>query len=274
MIVVAGLALGPARAQLALPGAAPSEPSAVEGAGAPKPKPKRRLRRAERPARPEIELATVVGRTLKLNGRLGELELARGDDDTLKIVKLTLMGEVVSNPAQECRIDIVAATPIEAKLQGEPDGLHRYAADIPACPFAFDVVDDAVIVPAQSNACVFSAADCQASPSGLWGPELAELDKDREEISKSRAAADRDIQASLRDLEKRDKDAADSLEGEQNDFAASRDDVCHDYAGETRLGFCASRLAQSRAALLAKRVAEASPGKASEAKKRHRKDTP
>ena len=164
---------------------------------------------------------------------------------------------MISRPAQACRIDIVADKPIEAVSKGEPDGLPRFGADIPACPLTFDVVDGAVLAPAQANACVFSAADCQASPSGLWGPAAGDLDP--KSIQKSRAAADRAIQDSLRDLETRDKDAAASLSREQSDFAAERDELCHDYAGETRLGFCAAELAQSRAALLAKRAADAGP---------------
>jgi hypothetical protein len=211
---------------------------------------------------------------LKLNGRNGELKLERGVDGALRIVKYTLLGEVVSTPSQPCRIDIVADAPIEATPRGEPDGLPRYSAAIPACPLTFDVVSDAVLVPAQTDACVITAADCQASPSGLWGPDAAELDNDPKAVLKARAAADRSIQDSLREMEKRDKDAAASLAREQSDFAAERDDICRDYAAEQRLGFCASRLAQERAALLAKRAAEAGPAAAQRPERKRRKKKP
>jgi hypothetical protein len=253
LLVLAALGAGPARAQLALPGAAVATPAPDKAEGA---APRRRHARRAPAARLRADPAALVGKTLKLNGRGGELELAPGDDKALKIVKYVLLGEVVSNPAQQCRIDIVAETPIEAAPQGEPDGLPRYSAVIPACPLSFDVVDGAVLVPPQTDACVFAAADCRASPSGLWGPDAAELDKDPKAISKLRTLADRSIKESLRALERRDKDAAATLAREQSDFSAARDDTCHDYVAESRLGFCASRLAQTRAAALAKRVAE------------------
>jgi hypothetical protein len=288
-LVAAGLSFGAAEAQIhipfmdtppAAPAAAPppAEAPPTDLTPASPDKPKRHFHRGPpaRAASVKPDPAGALGRVLKLNGRNGELRLERGDDGALRIVKYTLLGEVVSKPEQRCRIDIVADQPIAASAKGEPDGLARYSADIPACPLAFDIVSDGVLVPAQTNACVFAAADCQASPSGLWGPEAAELDKDPKAILKARAAADRSIQDSLREMEKRDKDAAASLAREQNDFAAERDDVCRDYAGEARLGFCASRLAQSRAALLARRAgeAEAAPAHAAPERKRRKNKAP
>jgi hypothetical protein len=41
---------------------------------------------------------------------------------------------------------------------------------------------------------------------------------------------------------------------EQSDFAARRDEVCRDYEKEAAHGYCASRMAQSRAALLRARI--------------------
>jgi hypothetical protein len=269
LVAVLGLGLGEARAQLALPGAEPSEAPAAPGDA--KPVHKHRLHAAP-PARLAADPAALTGKSLRLNGLDGVLQLARGDGDALKIVKYVLPGEVISHPEQKCRVDIVSETPIEAVSKGAPDGLPRYAADIPACPLAFDIVDGAVLAPAQGNACVFSAADCQASPSGLWGPAASELDP--KTVSKARTAADRSIQESQRVLENRDQDAAASLAREQSDFAAERDDVCQGYDGERRLFFCASRLTQTRAALLAKRVAEAGPAAAQPGHKRRKKQAP
>jgi hypothetical protein len=260
------LGLGGARAQLALPGAELSTPAPAEGTAKPAAKRRRRPAAAERLV---ADPGAIVGKTLRLNGRDGALTLARGEDKSLKIVKFVLPGEVVSHPAQKCEINFVSEAPIEAVSKGEPDGLPRYGADIPACPLTFDVVDGAVIVPAQSNACVFSAADCQASPSGLWGPPASEIDL--KGVLKARAAADRSIQESQRELVRRDADAAASLAREQSDFASLRDDVCQGYDGERRLGFCASRLAQTRAALLAKRAAAAGPPPEPKRKRRQKK---
>ena len=68
---------------------------------------------------------------------------------------------------------------------GRPDGLERFEADVPGLPFAFDVLDGAVLVPAQITACVFKAADCQTSPGGLWGPDATELQKDAATIEEA-----------------------------------------------------------------------------------------
>ena len=246
-----------APAQLALPGATAGDSPAASDSAAPKAAKHKARRRAAAAPAIASEPASIEGHELRQNGRSGDLQLASGADNALKITKFTMLGEVVSDPSKACRIDIVSEQPIEAVAKGAPDGLPRYSADIAACPLTFDIVDGAVLVPAQSNACVFSAADCQASPSGLWGPQPAETDP--KAVSKLRATADRSIQDSLRDLEKHDENAAATLAREESDFSAERDEICRAYAEETRLGFCTSRLEQSRAALLAKRAAEAGP---------------
>jgi hypothetical protein len=275
VLLTAALSGGAAFAQLSLPGAAaPDTPAATAPeTEAPAAKPKHRARRSSGGGVGALvaDPAALDGKTLRLNGRNGELRLAKGPDGKLQIVKFALAGEVISNPAQRCKIDIVSDKPLDANPQGAPDGLPRFAAAIPACPLTFDVVADGVLAPPQANACVFAAADCQASPSGLWGPESADLEKDPRAIARTRALADRSIQDSLHELVRRDKDAAAPLTRQESDFAAERDDLCHDYAGEARLGFCASRVQQSRAALLIKRLAEAGPAKAAAKTSRKRK---
>lgn len=255
--------------QLALPGATLGDaPPSDAVAPAKIARPKHHFPRiAAKPA----TLEPAFGRLLRLNGRGGDLKFERGDAKSLRIVKYTLLGEVVSNPSQQCRIDIVADRPIEATLQGEPEGVPRYAAEIAACPLTFDIVGDGALVPAQPNACVFAGADCQANPSGLWGPQLSELERDAKSISHDRAAADRAIQDNLRKLAGRGRQAPAELSRESSDFAARRDELCQTYAGETRIGFCASRLAQARAAQLAKRVAEPAPQAAAEPKRLKKK---
>jgi hypothetical protein len=252
---------GLAHAQLALPGAVAPEPGdAAAKAASPK-----KTHKPPPPARAPGPEA-VAGRDLLLNGADGELRVSGGGKDkSLQVDKFTLMGEVISDPTQKCRIDIVADAPIEAKAMGTPDGLPRYSVDIPACPLTFDVLDGAVLAPAQTTACVFQAADCQASPGGLWGPEDASLEKDAKAIAKERAHADASISDSLKRLQARDKGAsAATLSREQNDFAAQRADTCRSYAGEAQHGFCAARLTQARAALLHMR-AEPSKGATNDA---------
>jgi hypothetical protein len=255
-VFAAGLiGCGAAQAQLSLP-------SSVESAPADAPAKPAGAKKAHKPAKakpatlaaPSVD--SIVGHPLLQNGADGQL-LFSSQDKGLQIDKFTLPGEVVSDPKQKCRIDIVAETPIEARSQGAPDGLERYSADIPACPLTFDVLNGAVLVPAQTTACVFQAADCQASPSGLWGPDGATLEKDAKSIAKTRSRMDSSIAESLRLIETRDKGASSAgLTRDQIDFASQRDELCRDYAAEARHGFCAAAVTEARAALLRKRAEE------------------
>jgi hypothetical protein len=202
-----------------------------------------------------VSLASAVGRPLRLNGRDGVLTLW-GRDKALKIAKLTLAGEVISDPSQKCQIDIVGAGPIEAKSLGRPDGLARFEAEIPACTFTFDVVEGGVLVPAQGSACVFQAADCRASPSGLWGADGDEAAGEVKEIATQRAHAEDAAGRIMKSVNAKfkGKPEADSLKREQADLVARGSEICLDYDRESEHGFCASRMAEARAALLKARA--------------------
>ena len=264
LLAAAMLFAGAADCQLAL--AQVQLPSAGDAAP-PTPKPARESKPA-RVAKPAGKndaqsggVASVIGKTLKLNGIAGELTLSKGSKDakdkSLAIDKLTLSGEVISNPAQKCEITIAADGALAAENQGSPDGLPRFAADIPACPLSFDVVTGGIIVPPQTRACVFQAADCQASPSGVWGPDATSLAAETKAIAKDRSRAESSIVDSLKILGKRAKGAAGELEKEQSDVNAARDETCRDYQGEAAHGFCDARLTYARAALLRKQAEKA-----------------
>jgi hypothetical protein len=246
---VLAMSCGLACAQLALPGAAaPTPPGAPVDAPA--------ARKSEKSTADFASgAAAVVGRPLRLNGNQGQL-LFSGRGKVLRIDKFSLAGEVISDPSRKCLIDIVGEAPIETKSLGRPEGLARYEAEIPACLFSFDLLDGAVLVPAQSTACVFQAADCQASPGGRWGPDGANLANDAKSIKRQRARAEAAAADSLHALQARLKGRpeADDLAREQSDFAARRDDVCRDYEKESVHEYCASRMAQARAALLKARI--------------------
>jgi hypothetical protein len=205
--------------------------------------------------------ASVIGKTLKLNGASGSMEIAKGDskDKPIKLMSLKLSGEVISNPQQKCEISIVGDGPMPMAHEGSPDGLPRYAAEIPACPLSFDVVEGGVIVPPQTQACVFQAADCQASPSGVWGPDATALADQAKTLAKDRSRAETSISESLKTLGKRSKGEDDELSREQSDFNALRDETCRGYQSEPTHGFCDARMTQARAALLRKQVAKAPP---------------
>ena len=265
---VLALSIGAAQAQLELPGAVrPSHPGAPAArdstVAAPAPAgPAAEPRRAAKPQDKtadkdknavdfSVNLETAVGRPLRLNGRDGELTLW-GRDRALKINKLTLSGEVISDPTQKCRIEIVGEQPIEAKSLGRPDGLARFEAEIPVCTFSFDVVEGGVLAAPQNAACVFQAADCRASPSGLWGPDAGSLSREGKAIAQARARADDAATKLLKALDVRlkGKPEAGDVEREASDWIARGQEVCRDYDQETTHSFCASRMAQARAAWL------------------------
>ena len=257
----AALAASGAGAQLALPGAAPA---ASEGATASPAKPKgagagKGAAAAAKSAKPGAapSVASLAGRPLRLNGKSGQLQIS-GDDKTLRIDKLQLAGEGVSDPSQRCVVDIVGEKPIQATSVGRPDGLERFEADVPACPFSFDIVDGAALAPSQITACVFKAADCQTSPGGLWGPDGASLVGDAPKFAKERVEAERAMAKVVHAIEDRAKDSPDAADliRDQNGFAGQRDDICRDYAKESVHGYCALRLTQARTALLEARLNE------------------
>ena len=249
------LAASPASAQLALPGAvAPNPAGTVEKVSRPKRSPKVEAIYAP----PGVE--TLVGRALLLNGASGQLQFS-GRADALKIDRLTMLGEVISDPTRQCRIDVGGGSAIETKSLGRPDGLLRFAADIPACPFEFDVLDGAALIPPQLRACIFQAADCQASPAGLWGPAGTSLATEAKPIEKARSRAEAVMVANYRALNERlnDPTKSNDLARDQSRFSSDRQDICRDYARESVHSFCATRLTEARAAFLKARFDEAAP---------------
>jgi hypothetical protein len=181
-----------------------------------------------------------------------------GDDQAVTIDKLELAGEGVSDASQRCVVDIVGEKPIQATSVGRPDGLARFEADVPACPFVFDVLDGAVIAPSQITACVFKAADCQTSPGGLWGPDGSSLVADAANILKERTQAEAAMAKVLRALEDRAKNSpqAANVVRDQGAFAGERDEACRGYPKEAVHGYCALRLTEARTALLQARLDE------------------
>ena len=272
-LVLFALALtaAPSAAQLTLPGAsAPTEANPASDA-----KPKKASHAAkggkarsgakgDAVAAPDI--SGVVGRPLMLNGSSGLLQISVSGK-TARIDKLRLVGEGVSDSTQKCQVDIVGEKPIEATSFGRPDGLERYEADVPACPFAFDVLDGAVLVPAQITACVFKAADCQTGPGGVWGPDPTNMDA--AEVAKRRTAAEKAMSKALHALAERAQDNPDaaSLLKDQNGFPGQRDDQCRSYVKEAAIGYCGAVLTEGRAAFLESRLAELPPAAAKADKK-------
>lgn len=267
LIVLLPLALipAPSAAQLALPGAAAPPAAAAKPAAKPKKSAHAAKPAISRAAAPP-DIADLAGRPLMQNGSSGLMQIS-GSGQTVRIDKLKLTGEGVADSSQKCEVDIVGETPIEAVSVGRPAGLERYEASVPACPFAFDVLNGAVVVPAQITACVFKAADCQTSPGGVWGPDAGTLDA--AQIAKRRMAAEKALGKALRDLQARAEDNPDAanLLNDQNAFPGQRDDECRAYVKESSIGFCGAVLTEGRAAFLETKLAELPPALAKPNKK-------
>ena len=253
-----------------LPGAAPAEPQGAiaapakaRGAGAGK-----GAGAGAKSAKPGAAagVAGLAGRPLMLNGKSGLLQIS-GDDKTVTIEKLRLAGESVSDSSQSCVVDIVGENPIQATAVGRPDGLERFEANVPACPFSFDVLDGAALAPSQITACVFKAADCQTGPGGLWGPDGASLVGDAAKFLKERAEAEKAMAKAVRAVQDRSADSPEAADliRDQNGFAGQRDDICRDYAKESVHGYCALRLTQARTALLEAKLGEFTAASAAKA---------
>jgi hypothetical protein len=267
-LFAAALAVGETRGQLTLPGAAPAEPQGTRVAPAKHRSSTAAATQAGAGAKgvkagPIAGIASLAGRPLMLNGKLGMLQLS-GDDTKAIVDKLQLAGESVSDPSQRCVIDIVGEKSIEATNVGRPDGLERFEAKVPACPVAFDVLDGAVLVPPQITTCVFKAADCQTLPSGLWGPDGASLIGDAAKIVKDRAASEKAMAKVLHAIEDRAEESPEAadLVRDQNAFAGQRDEICRDYAKESVHGYCALRVTEARSALLQTRLDALAPATA------------
>jgi uncharacterized protein YecT (DUF1311 family) len=217
-----------------------------------------KARAATKPAsRAPPNFSGIVARSLLLNGFSGHLQFSVRDG-ALYIDKLSLVGKVVSDPARSCEITVASETPMEAKSVASPDGLARFKADIPACPFSFDVLDHAVLAHAQTSDCVFQAADCQANPGGLWGPAAAGLTTNGKALEKDRLRAETHMNADLALLSAgiNDSEKSADLTRQQAAFLSERDRVCHAYADEPVHGFCWSEITLARAALLKTRLDE------------------
>ena len=263
LLLICSLLLGasPIHAQLSLPGTAPAAPRGASAA----PKPGKGAGAASKGAAAGKSaklaagaapgVAGLDGKPLLLNGAAGLLQIS-GDDNAVRIDRLRLAGEGVSDPSQRCVVDIVGEKPIEATSEGRPDGLERFHADVPACPIVFDVLNGSALVPPQISACVFKAADCQTNPSGLWGPDGASLENDAADIAKERAQAEKAMGRlvhAIQDHAENNPDA-ESLLRDQSGFAGQRDDACREYVKESVHGFCAARMTEARTALLQGRM--------------------
>ena len=236
-------------AQMVLPGAVAPTPAGAPGAPAASPHktgPATKARTARRevsegnaaPVPAKVLPATALaGQTLYLNGRQSQIRFELRER-ALVVSHLTLTGQTVGT-GEDCRID-VADLPLKTSDLGQP-----------ACPITFDVLADAALASADRSSCDFEAAKCKVDPTGLWGPQASTFGADRDKtIERERARAEAAVRSNFKRLLTTTKDRP-TIMGyarDQAQFSSTREEVCQSYAGETKHGFCSTRLTEARAA--------------------------
>lgn len=251
-ILLLGVAgAGPASAQVVLQGAV------SESAVPPPATPGARQRAAAPVMRPPGDEA-VSGRDLLLSGSAGSMRL-EGTDKTLRIVRLSFKGDLISSPGEACQVDVPGGAALEAA--GRPAGVLRYRAVLPMCPITLDILDGAVSV--TGEVCQVKAADCNIDPSGVWGPPGGSIRGDQlPRIERARRQADEHVRASFKALlaATNDKIETKRIASGQAGFSSRREEVCTHYQRESVHGFCAARLTEARAFALRAELDRLTPG--------------
>lgn len=250
--------IGGAQAQLALPGAIAPAPAGSVAAPADGAKPRARASMgsvAPMAPKPPSE-DSIIGRALHLDGARSTIELQR-QGEGLEVAHLVLTGDRLSRSGETCRIEV--SEPLKLTQQQTDTGLRRYVVDFPACPFAFDALDGAILVGNDGKACELKQADCRADPNGLWGMGADELDpKKASDMLTMRARVEQKVRDDFKALYgkiKSDKTRRKELVREQAGFSSRREEICRAYASEADFGYCALRVTEARAVALGTQLA-------------------
>lgn len=265
-LVIALLSAGtlPAAAQLQLPGAVggstPVGGSGTTAPGAPRSGGGEGPHNSSPVAVRAPSEDTIINRSLRLNGRQGQMVFER-KDGVLTLKTFVIAGEQLSRRGEACQVE-VAGGPFSAQRASRSVGLRRYEVSIESCPFTFDVMDGAVQVnvgDATSSSplggvCEFKQADCRGYVAGVWGPAGNSIGPgETREIEKIRSKAESNARSNFRALlaaQGHDKAMVKSVASEQAGFSARRAERCADYDREEVHGFCASRVTEAWAVTL------------------------
>jgi hypothetical protein len=197
---------------------------------------------------------TIIGRELSREGFAGIIAFQRGSGKGLEITRLSIAGEKISHPGDQCQVDVVADAPIQTRFAGRPNGVSRYEVEIETCSFSLDVLEGAVLVTRTPQTCDFRAADCRVHPAGLWGPPGNAIGPDQtKQLERERGRVDSAMLAKFHALltsAGTDKEAIKQIASEQAGFSSEREVICRNYLREDIHGFCALRITQARALAL------------------------
>jgi hypothetical protein len=197
---------------------------------------------------------SVIGRDLKQNGSNGSLRIERTARGDLR-AKLTLVGRKAPQSVETCSIPFAAGEGAPLVAQGRPEGALRYQLQDPTCPLQLEFLDEAVMVKGPAETCTFQSVSCQADPSGMWGPEPAQLLPKVRDYEAMRAAADRIVRDNYKVLASRARpENARPIIAEQAAFSSDREMMCRSYAREGTTSFCNAKFTEARALSLATRL--------------------
>lgn len=196
----------------------------------------------------------VMGQDLMLNGLTGSLKLEKSGAGTT--ARITLPGNKISQPVESCKVPLNGGAPVAVSTEGRPEGVARFEVAGGECPLRFDVLEGAVMVRALSGSvCTFAAADCAATPTGLWGPAAPSLIPRAGEFEGARGGADRAVRENYKLMSQRLKGQdLRPVVTEQAAFSSDREQFCRTYAREGAHGFCNLRFTEARALALATRL--------------------
>jgi len=213
---------------------------------------------------------SILGRDLKQNGSNGSLRIERTSRGDMR-VKLTLVGRRSAQSVETCSIPLAGSEGAPLVSQGRPEGTARYQLQDPTCPLQIDVLDDAVLVKGPAEVCTFQSVSCQADPSGLWGPEPAQLLPKVRDYEAMRASADKIVRDNYKVLASRARpENARPIVAEQAAFSADREMLCRTYAREATTSFCNAKFTEARALSLATRLGVAISTASAEPRSRRR----
>ncbi|WP_298964625.1 hypothetical protein [uncultured Methylobacterium sp.] len=198
---------------------------------------------------------SVLGQDLQQNGNAGSLRLERGAAGFS--ARITLAGTKVSQPTESCQVPLAGGSPIVLNDGGRAEGVTRLTSADAVCPLRFDLLDGSVLVTsgAESETCVFQAADCAATPKGLWGPGAAALVPRAQEFDTARGVADKAVRENYKVMTQRARrEDVRPIVTEQAAFSSDRELMCRSYVREGTHGYCHVRFTEGRALALAARL--------------------
>ncbi|WP_173808001.1 hypothetical protein [Methylorubrum populi] len=197
----------------------------------------------------------VAGQDLLLNGLNGSLRIERSG--SAYTAQMTLPGTKISQPTESCTVKLNGGKPVPLSAEGRAQGVSRFSTGSAECPLRFEILDGSVLAtPLGSGpACTFTAADCETTPAGLWGPGAASLIPQAGEFDTARGVADKAVRDNYKIMTQRSRGSdVRPIVQEQAAFSSDREQACRTYAREGAHGYCHLRFTEARAIALATRL--------------------